>query len=383
MLRFVFMVTCVFAMVACSTDGDRRRAEYLDADYLTQLELPPDLIEADGSNDLRDTQLKLPKPSAKAMQTYKASLADNKSPKVKGEAVVDLSQKVLPQFDGLNLQSEGGLYWLEIDQSKDNIWLMLLAFWEHEGVAVKTAESMFGIIETEWVTKYRIDESDGFFARLFSKVDRDQSDRFRMRVALGADTSQAKVYIAHSGLERVVEDDEDSSHFVSRASDRELEVEVLSRLLVFMGLTKQNATDLLLHYKPLIKRSHLAEDEKSTIIMTGSEDFVWRYTLHALDRLGLEVVDSDTVSREIKLVIQRLSKEKIGGEADDVAESSYIMQWIRGDGKDAMDDQNKQFILKLSPRSSTSAIQLQDMKREPADSVLAEQLIKGLLIELQ
>ena len=46
----------------CSSDGDERREEYLDADYYTRLELPPDLTAPENSK-----QLASPQPADEAM----------------------------------------------------------------------------------------------------------------------------------------------------------------------------------------------------------------------------------------------------------------------------------------------------------------------------
>lgn len=197
----------------------------------------------------------------------------------------------------------------------------------------------------------------------------------------GSKSSQVKVFVTHSGLERVVEDED--SYFVARASEPEMEVEILSRLLLFMGLTQQNAQSVLANYKPFLKRAHWSTADKSTLVMTGSLEFVWSHTLRALDRLGLDVVEKNKTQHELKVVIQRLSKGKLGGEDDEVSESSYIMQWFRGDGKDAAEDEDKQFILKFIPKGADVTIRIQDINNELAESVLAEQVGKGLLLELK
>ena len=72
MFRLFIIFSCLFVLSACSNDKELRRAEYLDAGYLKKLELPPDLLIDDGSS-----QLKLPKPSERAMQEYKAGLAED------------------------------------------------------------------------------------------------------------------------------------------------------------------------------------------------------------------------------------------------------------------------------------------------------------------
>jgi len=71
MLRFITLFSFFIMLSGCSSDGDERRADYLKADYLKRLELPPDLI-FEGN----DKQLVIPKPTKKAMQQYKDGLAE-------------------------------------------------------------------------------------------------------------------------------------------------------------------------------------------------------------------------------------------------------------------------------------------------------------------
>ena len=253
-----------------------------------------------------------------------------------------------------------------------------------KGVQLSKAEPLLGIIETDWVSQYQLNENDNFFSKLAVMLDKDKSDRFRMRVLAGKLSSQTKIVVAHSGLQNVVsgEGDDENFHFSSRASESDLEVEILSRLLVFMGLSQQDSTALLAGYRPYTQRAIISETNNKTVVMTGSMEFVWQRTLRALDRLGLDVAVKNEAQGELKILIQKLSNEKIGGEKDEVAESSFIMQWFTGEGKDAANDEDRQFILKLKPLTKSVNIQLQNLEREPADSVLAEQVVKGLLIEL-
>lgn len=164
MLRVSVFFSCMLVLVGCSTEGEIRRAEYLDADYLTRLELPPDLIFEGGS-----AILKIPVPTKQAMQKFQAGLKEDDTGKA-ADSSKDLSQLVVPSFDGLRLQSEGGLYWLEIDQSGDDIWPLLQAFWEHEGVKLSRIESMIGLMETEWLSRYQVDEDDGFLRNCLPRL---------------------------------------------------------------------------------------------------------------------------------------------------------------------------------------------------------------------
>lgn len=75
MFRLLITVPCLFVLLSCATEGDRRRAEYLDASYLQRLELPPDLIYEESNLD--KSQLKLPKPTEKATRAFKEGLEES------------------------------------------------------------------------------------------------------------------------------------------------------------------------------------------------------------------------------------------------------------------------------------------------------------------
>ena len=68
MLKQIYFVAIAAVLISsgCSSDGDERRQEYLDADYYTRLELPPDLTSTANKNQLSD-----PKPTEEAEAKFK------------------------------------------------------------------------------------------------------------------------------------------------------------------------------------------------------------------------------------------------------------------------------------------------------------------------
>lgn len=377
MNRLVLVLVSVLVVSACTT-GDRRQAKYLQADYLTQLELPPNLI-ADEARVTR-SQLNLPKPTETAISSYRTGVTAMGGPEEKAVVAEKKEPQVAPVFEGLRLRSDGDLHWLEIDRNADDIWPLLTDFWSHEGVSLMTNEPLLGFMETDWIVKYQVSEEEGFFARMAKRLDKDKTDRFRMRVSRGDGAGQTRVSITHSGRQNIVGDD--VSYMAPRASEAQLEVELLSRLLVYMGLTRQDATALLRSYKPFAKRAQRSTVDEATMEMTGDTAFVWPRVLRAIDRLGFEVAEKDETRHELKVVIQKLTTEHIGGERDEIAESSFIMKWLGGENGDANKDETRQFYLKLEPQDKFVRLQVRNLQREPADSVLADQFIKSLLIEL-
>ena len=390
-LYVLFSMLLLAQLTACSSDGDEKRQAYLDADYYTRLELPPDLTHPDESR-----QLSLPEPTGKAKASFKRDSAnlgnlntdksDMKTAEMKaGEtdnvSVQKISQQplVLPSLINTRLRSEEGIFWLEVDENVDQLWSQLSAFWGHEGIKVVRNEPMLGVIETDWVNKLQVeDSSKGLFARVFQKAKADKLDKFTMRVE--PDASKARVYMSHSGLEMSVEGDD--VNWRSRCSEEELEREMLQRFALFFGLDEKRAEQAFENYRPYASRIKIPEDEAHVLYVTGTLNFAWKRTLRGLDRLSMNVSEIDAVNSRIKLGIQHLDVLP-EGEQDEIAESSWLMQWFTGDDKDSADDPDRQFNLRLSQQNGVVRVEILDLSDQPAEGVLAEQFRNKLAIELQ
>lgn len=362
----VLTLSALVALSACSSEGDRRKAEYLEADYFGRLELPPDLTET-----VADQQLSIPKPTDKALSSF------NKAAEVNTASARTMVG--VPKVKGVHLRSDGGVHWLELDMSASQLWPRLETFWEHEGIKLKRNQSLLGFMETDWVSKLQSDDSMGFFKRMFTTMEPDKLDKFRARVEPAG--KQSRLFISHTGMERFVE--EDDVYWRSRPSEAVLEREMLDRFLVFMGLGPYQADAMLAAYRPFAPRVQLSESDISTLFITGSMDTAWQRTLRAADRLNLNVLDADERQRRIKVAVEQLKPEQIGGEKDEIAEASWLMRLMKGTDKSGKLKQAEQFMLALSSGNGSVKLQIQQLNGEAAEDTFAEQLRQGLAIELQ
>lgn len=67
----LFSLVLLLLAAGCSSDGDEKRQEYLDAGYYTRLELPPDLTNPDFSKEKL-----IPRPSKEAIERFKRDSKD-------------------------------------------------------------------------------------------------------------------------------------------------------------------------------------------------------------------------------------------------------------------------------------------------------------------
>lgn len=362
----------ILAISGCSSDGNERREEYLDASYYTRLELPPDLTAPEESK-----QLVSPQPTTEAMKKFRDDSAEVGSAEDEA-APVAVGMKV----EGARIKTGDGVFWLEVDENSSKLWPQLSAFWSHEGIKVVRNEPLLGMVETDWVSKLQAGEDDGFFKSLFNKIDPSKLDKFTMRVEPEEGLDKTRIFMSHSGLEVIVEGDD--TNWRTRCSEEELEREMLTRLALYVGLDKKQAAEAFSSYRSYASRVQVPQDSVNTLYVTGTVNYVWKRTLRALDRMGLSVIDMDAENSEIRVAIKKLTDEQLELEQDEIAESSWLMQLISGSADDDFkNDSDRNFNIKLSRRNGVVLLEILQQDGEPAENVLAEQFRKALAIELQ
>ena len=364
-----YLAMAAVLIAGCSSDGNERRQEYLDADYYKRLELPPDLTSSSDKN-----QLNTPRPTEEAIDRFKQDTANLGSGEVEGRVAI------ASKIEGVRLQVADGIFWLEVDENVDKLWPHLSTFWVHEGIKVVRNEPALGIIETEWATKLQIAD-EGIIGSILSFVGPDRRDKFRMRVESEAKGSKTKISISHSGLEKSV--DGDDVNWRSRHTEEDLELEILNRLALYVGLNETQAKEMFATYHPYASRVDASQGDAGALFITGSMDTVWKRSLLALDRLNIDVQNTDINLRQIKVAIEKLKLANVDEERDELAEGSWLMRWFRGSSDDYTEDESRQFMLKLSHHDGVVRLDVLSPDGESTDSVLAEQFRSSLAKELQ
>ena len=272
----------VALLTACSSGPD---LEYLGARSSENLEIPPDLTLA--------------------ALNEKFVLPDNIS---SGTGEVEGKIPVLAQVESLRLEGSADFYWLAVDGPVDNLYKQIKDFWATEGYELVVDEPVIGIMQTKWLLTevgYSKD-NESFLDSLFASDDLSATqDQYRTRIANDSGVSSTRVYISHRGTEinqqletRQIEDD-DLSEWGFRPHEPELEVEMLSRLMVFLGLRKAEVDQQLANVKLFSPRAtiHTDNSENETyLLMKSAKDLAWTRLLHELDRLGIEVTSSEASS---------------------------------------------------------------------------------------
>ena len=332
-LRLLVLFNVLALLAACSSDGEER-PEYLDSYSVKKLEVPPELTQLDGTDELR-----IPKPSAKILALLKCRN--------------EVEGSVSPKFKGIELQSDADFYWLLIEKDADDVWALLRDFLANEGLKIHRDEPLLGFIETEWVKEYESNRDAGYLKKIFNTVSADKLDKFRLRLERVKGKKQTKLYISHRGQEIVVVND--GSSWQQTEANQMLEKELLYRMVLFVGLTQEKAEDVFAEYTPYQSRIRpVGEDGSSEYEIMGSQKFVWKRLMQAMDRLGAEIKSQDEAAGTLEVLVGEVA-DKLVEEKDELAESSWLMNLFSSNDKESKDEKGRISIFVTLKQSSNFA----------------------------
>ena len=268
-------------LTACHPGADLK---YLDSRTTQNLEIPPDLTEV----VLNDT-FEIPSVFSSGVDETLNNIP------------------VLAQVESIRLEGSADFYWLAIDDRVKNLYQTIKNFWASEGYTLDIDEPVIGIMQTRWVFKKEgasnEDKKRGFLEALFAGKELSASqDQFRTRLARDSDTDTVRIYISHRGTQYQRQFDirqkdyEIPDDWSFRAPDPELEIEMLSRLMVYLGLA-QAAVDSQMAKARLFQPRvtiHTDNAENETFLLARAvKQQTWNRLLHQLNRLDIEVISSD------------------------------------------------------------------------------------------
>ncbi len=325
--RSAALIALAFIIIGCQGDGDLR---YLDASVGGRLDLPPDLIERESESgfDLPDT-----------------FSGDDKTVRNK--------VPVLAKVESLRIDGSENFHWLSVEEPVDNIYQLVKDFWASEGYRLTVDEPVIGIIQTEWVLKEvgSTEQSSSWLERLLGNDDLSAvQDQFKTRIERGQQ-GRNRIYIAHRGAEynyvldssarsRALNvDSSKDSQWRVRQPDPELEIEMLSRLMIYLGLQKSQVDQQLANARLFKPRSFMQLDTKEKspyLIIKDPYQIAWNRVYHILERLNFEIVSAqfkEGLVKEVGVFVVNIkieeSKKKAGlfslGSASESRERQIVL----------------------------------------------------------
>lgn len=265
---------------------DYRREKAAD----NNLEVPPDLT----SRSIKDRAM-LPESSGVSV-SYSELQSDARAAAMKrGD-----NGEVVPKIPDVQLKRDGQDRWLVIHEDADKVWNNLLDFWQQNGILLVEQDPVVGVMRTAWLEN-RADISNDFVTdavrSLFDGLyDAGTRDQYRVRLErTGPDTTE--LYLTHFGVQENIVTDTgggtDQSVWNPRPRDPQLEAEMLRRMMVHLGVSKeQAAARVAAGQQAKQARSQLsATADGSALLINEGFARAWRLAGLALDRVGFTVQD--------------------------------------------------------------------------------------------
>ncbi len=352
---------------------ETKKIDYKSAGKIPTLEVPPDL-----TTPTTDNRYQVPDLNPAGSTTYSAYNAEQ------GDKAAS-SNDVLPAQSKVRLERAGSERWLVVDESPDKVWPVLKEFWQENGFILNEDQPATGIMETEWAEN-RAKIPQDFIRKTIGKVldglySTGERDKFRTRIERNPkNPNETEIYISHRGMVEVY-DGSDSQHTVwqPRPADPSLEAEMLSRLMVRLGVEKARA-DAMLAEKSQGDRAQISKSSDGNMMLTDNESFdrAWRRVGLALDRVGFTVVDRDRAKGIY--YVRYVDPDLDNQTGKDKGFFSKLAFW-----KSSSKTNTEQYQVELSenPSATGTAVRVLSAKGEPAQPETANKILKLLLEQLK
>ena len=226
---YVPALLAVALLAGCTTLGDGlfsgEKVDYRSTTLKAQpLEVPPDLTQ-------------LSRESRYQPQGGVVSAAAAGAAPVAGAA--SAPAVALNSLGDMRVQRDGDRRWLVVSQTPEQLWPRLKTFWQESGFTLTEENATTGVMETNFSeNRARLpnDVVRNTIGRLLGNLyDTGERDSYRTRLERSA--AGTEIYISHRGIEEVKTSDarDSGTTWRARASEPELEAELLSRLMVTLG----------------------------------------------------------------------------------------------------------------------------------------------------
>ncbi len=286
-----FLVLIVAATLSgCSSTSDNG-INYRESVITPTLEMPPDLVTpaADRNLELPGSKVGKPANSGRFVETGN----------------LNATARTLPKIDGIRIHREGGVYWLSVKRPAGELYPQVKNFWAEQGFRLVKDEPLLGIQETEWLSLKA--GNDSFFASIMASMRAAEArDQYLTRIEADGKNG-ARIFIAHRGQELVIDEKADALdnfrlkegwQFVP--TDSAKEVEMLSRLMVFLGAQDAQVEQQIASLGSLQARARLElnRDDQPYVLVQGGLQQTLNRLRYRMDKLAIPLSDIEQSERQ-------------------------------------------------------------------------------------
>ncbi|MDR2195388.1 MAG: outer membrane protein assembly factor BamC [Gallionellaceae bacterium] len=223
---------------------------------------------------------------------------------------------VLPKSPKVRMERDGAKRWLVVEDTAENVWPQVKAFFTDNGLQIKTDNPQAGVIETDWAEN-RASIPKGGLRTLLGKFadnlyESGTRDMYRARLERVNDGAGTEIYLSHTGLE------DGDKGWQSRPNDPELEAAMLQMLAVKLGGSEGTevgedgvtTTIAMQDDGSVAPPEMLTQGDSPYIKMNEPFDKSWRKVGLAIERLKYTVTDKNRLAGLYYVRIDPPAKEK-------------------------------------------------------------------------
>jgi outer membrane protein assembly factor BamC len=295
----VLVLGSVVGLSGCSSLGSLfgDKVDYKSAGKAQPLDVPPDLTRLQKENRyaIPETNRGTATASSYSLQQQGALASGVNEPIAQG------SNQIAPRALGeIRIERAGNQRWLVLNQKPEVLYPLVKEFWLDSGFLINTELPDVGVMETDWAENRAKIPQDVLRKTLGRVLDSlystGERDKFRTRLERTA-SGGTEIYISHRGAEEVlVGQNRDTTSWTARASDPGLEAEFLTRLMLRLGIAREQATAAVKGATAPALQAKLVQAPNATYVeVDEGYDRAWRRIGLALDRVGFTVEDRDRI----------------------------------------------------------------------------------------
>lgn len=273
-------------LTGCSSMSSTKGPDYRSqGGKIPSLEVPPDL-----TSPVADDRFVIPDPKATTYSSYNRD---------RSGVPVTASTTVLPKVDSARVERAGDQRWLVVKAPPERVWNITKEFWAESGFVLRRELPEAGIMETDWAEDRARIQQDFIRGTIGKMVDgmyeSGRRDKFRTRLEPGSEPGTVEVYVSHRGVEEIYGNpDKIGTVWQPRPVDRELEAEMLARLMLKFGYTAPEKAAASPAAAPATAaRAAYDRAKGGPLVVNEPFDRAWRRVGLALDRTGFTVEDRD------------------------------------------------------------------------------------------
>lgn len=267
----------LIGMTACSSAKYKNNEKYKTSKNLPPLEMPPNLIAP-----TKDSEYAIPDVTKERMRVL---LAGGK---------------------GIKLEKDGRIRWLVINQNPGEVWKSLVQFWETQKIPLSLHDDKLGLMETEWVLR-QDKRPNGV----------ETKDKYRIRLESDPMETKVELFLSHRAMSKapVEKQDDKPAREKILPTDYELEVEMLQKILIFMGMNDEHAAKVLAAPIDVGVKAETIQRQSASPMIKVHADFpvAWRRLGLAIDHAGFDMIKQDVKKKELVIRVQKDEQRILAG----------------------------------------------------------------------